>query len=417
MSPVSAWSGILFISASLLWPPMTSIGGEPLLEKSDLFVAGQDGYALYHIPGLVVTEKGTVLVCCEARKKGSDWDSIDILLRRSTDDGRTFSPARRLAHVAGPKTKNPAALKQKSVAADDVTYNNPVLIAGGDDVVHALFCLEYLRVFYIRSIDDGMTWSTPREITEAFDKFRTNYDWKVLATGPNHGIQLRNGRLIVPVWLSTGVGNNSHHPSVAATIYSDNDGQSWYAGDIAVPCTEELIDPNETVGIELADGSVMLNVRNESRRNRRLVTISPDGASRWSTPRFDDALLEPICMAGITRLSLAATSDKNRILFCNPDNLDCARGKIVEGKSRDRKNLSIKLSYDEGQTWAFNKTVEAGPSAYSDIGVSPRGTILCFYGRGQKLGFAGDRLTLARCNLEWITDQKDVLPATTTPVK
>ncbi len=306
------------------------------------------------------------------------------------------------------KSKNPFALKLKSVKQDSVTYNNPVLIADRDSTVHMLFCLEYMRCFYQKSMDDGHSWTQPVEITPTFEAFRPAYDWQVLATGPNHSIQLRSGRLIVPVWLSTGTGGNAHRPSVTATIYSDDGGHSWRTREIAVPCTDEWINPNETVAVELADGRVMLNVRNESKTHRRLITTSPDGTTGWTTPRFDDALLEPICMAGLVRYSTAA-SGKNRLLFSNPNNLTRADGKEEPGKSRDRKNVSVKLSYDEGQTWLVSKAIEPGWSAYSDLAVTKSGTILCFYGRGEKASFAGDRLTLARFNLEWLTDGKDSL--------
>ncbi len=382
----------------------------PFVTQTDLFAAGDGGFKLFHIPGLVVTAKGTVLAWCEARKQGSDWDDIQILLRRSTDDGQTWSEPNSIVAVDGPKTKNPFALRLKNVDPAAVTYDNPVLIADRDGTVHMLFCLEYMRCFYQRSTDDGLTWSRPVEITATFEAFRPAYDWKVLATGPNHSIQLRTGRLIVPVWLSTGTGGNAHRPSVTATIYSDDGGKTWQAGQIAVPCTEEWINPNETVAIELADGRVMLNVRNESKAHRRLVTISPDGATGWSTPRFDEALLEPICMGGIIRYSSAATGDKNRILFCNPHNLLRADGKEEAGKSRDRRNVSVKVSYDEGQTWPISKTIEGQWSAYSDIAVTPAGTILCFYGRGAKSSFAGERLTVARFNLDWLTDGLDRTP-------
>jgi sialidase-1 len=388
-------------------PAAACFAAAPFLEKLDLFSAGAGGYKLYHIPGIVVTAKGTVLAWCEARKKGSDWDDIHILLCRSTDDGRTWSEPRDIAQVPGLKEKNPFALRLKNVVPGDVTYNNPVLIADRDGAVHMLFCLEYMRCFYQRSTDDGEAWSSPIEITATFEAFRPAYDWKVLATGPNHSIQLRTGRLIVPVWLSTGTGGNAHRPSVTATIYSDDGGRTWRAGEIAVPCTDEWINPNETVAIELTDGRVMLNVRNESKAHRRLVTISPDGATAWSPPRFDDALLEPICMAGLVRYSTTNSGDKNRILFCNPHNLQRADGMEVAGKSRDRRNVSVKISYDEGQTWSAGKTIEKHWSAYSDIAVTPQGTILCFYGRGAKANFAGDRLTLARFNLEWLTEGND----------
>jgi sialidase-1 len=384
----------------------TVSAAEPFIEKIDLFKTGDTAHKIYHIPGIVVTAKGTVLAWCEARKNGSDWDQIDILLRRSTDDGKTWSPPQSIAAVDGPKAKNPFALAVKGTDPTTVTYNNPVLIADKDGTIHMLFCMEYMRCFYQRSTDDGLTFSKPTEITATFEPFHKDYAWKVLATGPDHSIQLKNGRLIVPVWLSTGTGGNAHRPSVTATIYSDDQGLTWKAGEIAVPCTEEWINPNETVAIELADGSVMLNVRSESKTHRRLITLSKDGATNWSTPKFDDALLEPICMAGIVRYSL----DKPLILFSNPHNLAKEKGKEEPGKTRDRKNVSVKVSYDEGKTWAVSKSIEPSWSSYSDIGVTQAKTILCFYGTGDKASFAGAKLTLARFNLEWLTDGKDTTP-------
>ena len=384
--------------------------GGPYCETLDLFKSGDGGYYQFHTPGVLVTTKGTVLAWADARKNTNvphpDWGAIDIVLRRSTDDGKTWSAPRKVADVPGVKTKNPVSLRLKEVNTNDVTYSNPVLIADRDGTVHMVFCLEYMRCFYQCSADDGLTWSTPAEISGALEKFRPNYDWKVMATGPNHSIQLRHGRLIVPVWLSTAKGSNAHHPSVAATIYSDDHGKTWQAGEIAVPSSQECVDPSETVAVELADGRVMLNVRNESRAHRRLVTVSKDGATGWSTPRFDDALREPICMGAIVRYSTATSGGKNRILFSNPDNLAWENGKGAP-LWRDRKNMSVKLSYDEGQTWPISKVLDAGWSAYSDLGVSHKGTIVCFYGRSSKKDYAGDRLTLARFNLEWLTDGKD----------
>ncbi len=407
-----------WLCASILLVCLANIGvsAEPLLEKIDLFESGKDDYALYRIPGIVVTTKGTVLAYCEARRTGkSDWDTIDLMLCRSTDGGKTWSPRVKIADVPGSKTKNPVALAQKLANTDDVTYNNPVAFANRDGSVQFLFCLEYCRCFSIRSDDDGVTWTKPVEITATFDKFRPEYDWKVLATGPGHGIQLKNGRLVVPVWLSLGTGGHAHRPSVTTTIFSDDNGKTWQRGEIAVPNTDEWINPNETVVVQLADGRVMLNVRSESKSHRRLVTSSPDGATAWSKPRFDDYLLEPICMGSIIRWTEKPANDKNRIVFASPHNLDRADGKPAPGKSRDRKNLSIKLTYDEGQTWSFNKILEPGLSAYSDLAVLPEGTALCFYERGreanaeQKKPTSYAYLTLARFNLEWLTNNKDKL--------
>jgi sialidase-1 len=117
------------------------LAAEPFIDKADLFEAGKGGYAIYHIPGIAVTAKGSVLAWCEARKKGSDWDAIDILLRRSTDNGRTFGEPRRIADVKGPIAKNPFALRLTFVNTNDVTYNNPVLIPDRNGTVHGLFCV------------------------------------------------------------------------------------------------------------------------------------------------------------------------------------------------------------------------------------------------------------------------------------
>ncbi len=410
---VCALLGALFTSSN---------AAAPFIEKQDLFRIGEDpAYNRYHIPGIVVTAKGTVLAWCEARQGGGDWSDIRILLRRSTDDGKTWSAPKSIADVPGPKPKNPIALRLKNVNTNHVTYNNPMLIAGRDGTVHMVFCHEYMRCFYQRSTDDGVTWSQPVEITRTFEQFRNRedlaadsadgssaarrrlheYDWKVIATGPNHSIQLRTGRLVVPVWLSTGTGGNAHRPSVTATIYSDDGGKTWLAGEIAVPNTDDWINPNETVAVELADGRVMLNVRNESKTHRRLVTISKDGATGWSTPKFDDTLLEPICMAGLVRYDHGG---KKLLLFSNPHNLARADGKVVAGKNRDRRNVSVKVSDDEGSTWTMSKIIEPGPSAYSDIAVTKSGTVLCFLGRAGKPDFAGDALTLARFNLEWLSE-------------
>ena len=104
-----------------------------------------------------------------------------------------------------------------------------------------------MRCFYMRSDDDGATWTEPVEITKTFEDFRSDYDWKVLATGPSHASQLthgpKRGRLVVPVWLSLGTGGHAHRPSVTATIYSDDHGRTWKRGDIAVPDTPEFINP------------------------------------------------------------------------------------------------------------------------------------------------------------------------------
>lgn len=393
-----------FILASPLLLSRPIMAAEPFLEKINLFEAEQDGYTLYRIPGIVATTKGTLLAYCEARKSDSgDWGPIDIMLRRSTDGGKTWEPRRKLVEPGDQVPKNPVALKQKLGKPGDVTVNNPVAIVDHQTgAVHFLYCIEYYRCYYLRSDDDGKTFTRPVEVTATFEKFKPDYDWKVLATGPAHGIQLKNGRLVVPVWMSTGEGGHAHRPSCLASIYSDDHGKTWNRGQI-IAADPRPKNPNETVLVQLHDGSVLFNIRHEDTLHQRGIAVSPDGATGWSAVRFDAQLPEPICMGSIIRLSEQPGQDKNRIVFANPHNPD----------NRQRKNLTVKLSYDECKTWAVAKALEPGVSAYSDLAVGPDGTIYCFYERGG-LGenhYKTRYLCVARFNLEWLTDGKDTWQA------
>ncbi len=362
----------------------------PLLERSDVFPAGMNGIALYRIPGVVVTAKGTVLAYCEARRNsGSDWGEIEIHLRRSIDGGKTWDAPKSIAHVGGRIEGNP---RKKSGGEHEQTVNNPVAIVDRTTgAIEFLYCINYARCFSMRSTDDGVTWTKPVDITAIFEPFRRHYDWKVIATGPGHGIQLPSGRLVVSIWLAFGkVGD--HGPSAAATIYSDDHGRTWQAGDLAVPNTGEFSSPNETMLTTLAEGGVMLVSRSVSKANRKIITVSPNGATGWSQPKFHDQLWEPVCMASI----VAHPSKPGTQIYSNPHTLPRdAAGQEIPGGRGKRQNLSIKLSRDDGQTWPVTKTLEPGLSAYSDLAVLPDGSVLCLY-EGDK------KIVAARFNLEWL---------------
>lgn len=374
------------IVSFLLVPLLISAAfAEPSLTKTELFQADQDGYAIFRIPGLIVTPKGTILAYCVARRTGSDWGEIDLLLRRSADGGRTWSAPMRIADMPAGAKRNPVAPKKAGAGDGAITLNNPVAVAGRDGGVHLLYCVEYARCFYRRSDDDGVTFGPAVEITGAFEPFRAAHDWKVLATGPGHGIELKSGRLLVPVWLSLGTGANGHGDARVATIYSDDAGKTWRAGEV-LAAQENLNSPNETAAVELSDGRVLLNIRHPGKQPAfRAVSTSPTGIGEWSPVRFDEQLPEPVCMASLARL------DDGRLLFSNPH---------VSG-SRDRKNLTVKLSEDAGATWPVSRTLEPGPSAYSDLASGSDGSIYCFFERGEKGPY--ERLTFARFNVEWLT--------------
>jgi sialidase-1 len=390
MSPMKKAVSILSLLLCISCACTTNFANEPILEKTDVFLSGMNGVTLYRIPGIVVTTNGTVLAYCEARKDSrSDWGEIEIHLRRSTDGGKTWDAPKQIAHLADRIEGNPT---NKIDGAREQTVNNPVAIVDRTSgTIEFLYCVNYARCFSIRSADHGITWSKPVEITDTFQPFRKRYDWKVIATGPGHGIQLQSGRLVVPIWLAYGK-TGEHKPSAAATIFSDDHGMTWLAGEIAVPDEGDFGDPNETMVTSLSDGRVMLVTRSVSRPNRKLITISRDGANNWSTPIFHDQLWEPICMASI----IQHPSTPSTMLFSNPHSLgrDKQGVEIPAGRGK-RQNLAIKLSRDDGKTWPLNKTIEPGPSAYSDLTVLPDGMVLCLY--------EGDNAIVgARFNLEWI---------------
>ncbi len=363
---------------------------EPLLEKSEVFQAGEQGVTLYRIPGIVVTPQGTVLAYCEARRNSAaDWGEIEVHLKRSSDGGKTWQTAQKIAHQGERVEGNP---RKREGGEREQTVNNPVAIVDYQTgAIEFLYCINYARCFAMRSTDDGKSWSEPVEITQTFEPFRKHYPWKVIATGPGHGIQLTSGRLVVPIWLAYGA-TGDHKPSAAATIYSDDHGKTWVAGEIAMPDEGEFQDPNESVIAQLSNGSVMMVSRNVSKPNRKLIATSPDGATQWSRPKFDSQLWEPVCMASITSIP----SQPGYLLFSNPHTLplDKAGKEIPAGRGK-RQNLTVKLSEDDGKTWGVSKTLEAGSSAYSDLTVLKDGTILCLYEAGQKM-------MCARFNTEWL---------------
>ncbi len=368
---------------------------EPLMEKNPVFASNTGGIRLYRIPGMVVTTKGTVLAYCEARKNNaSDWGEIEVHLRRSTDGGKSWELPKKIAHTGTRFEGNPT---KKKDGETEQTVNNPVAIVnhqtGG---IHFLYCVNYSRCFSMRSNDDGITWSKPVEITATFEAFRSKYNWNVIATGPGHGIQLKSGRLVVPIWLAYGKPGD-HKPSASATIYSDDHGKTWKAGDIPLPNEGEMGNPNETMITELSNGTVMLVNRNVSKANRKLITTSPNGATDWTKPYFHPQLWEPICMASI----ISHPSSPGTLIYSNPHtlSLDAGKKEIPAGRGK-RENLSIKLSRDDGKTWPISKTLETGPSAYSDLAVLSDGTILCLY-EGKEV------ISIARFNLDWLNENAE----------
>ncbi|HOW18702.1 MAG TPA: sialidase family protein, partial [Phycisphaerae bacterium] len=363
-------------------------GGKVIIEQSEVFVSGREGYHTFRIPSLIVTRGGTILAFCEGRRNSrSDTGDIDIVLKRSTDNGRTWGPMQLVADHGPDTIGNPCPV------VDRETDTIWLLLTGnpGRDNEKAIkdrTASGTRTVWVSRSTDEGATWTTPVDITATTKRA----DWTWYATGPGCGIQLASGRLVIPCDHNvegTKMTRRSH------VIYSDDHGATWQIGGVA------LEDVNECQVVERVDGSLMLNMRNYARgpgvSNRRAVAISRDGGLTWSALRYDTALIEPICQASFIRFTGGPAprnpererraSAKNRLLFANP-------------ASTKREKFTVRISYDEGETWPVAKELHAGPTAYSALAVLPDMTIGCLYERGEKDPY--EKLTFARFSVEWL---------------
>lgn len=327
-----------------------------------LFSRGHGGYHTYRIPALAVTPAGTVLAFAEGRKKGAgDAGKIDLFVRRSTDNGATWS-AQQMVWADGDNTcGNPCAAVDRSNGTIWLfaTWNR------GDDHEKQIIAgtsRDTRRVFVLNSTDDGKTWSAPRDITA--DVKLTNWTW--YATGPGSGIQMEHGphkgRLLIPCDRIEAVTSNY----VSHVIYSDDHGKNWKLGG-STPQPKV----NECELVELTGGRLMLNMRNyDNSKKCRQVAVSEDGGMTWRDQHLDETLVEPRCQAAIERYSWPGSTNRSVILFSNP------------AHASKRVNMTLRASFDEGQTWPVSRVLHAGPSAYSDLAVMANGEIASFYEAG-----------------------------------
>lgn len=351
-------------------------------DYTELYVAGEGGYHTYRIPSIVATPAGTLLAFAEGRRAGAgDAGDIDLVLRRSTDNGRSWS---RIAVIGdnGPNTfGNPCPVVDARTGSilllatqNRGTDREKDIIAGTSQ--------EGRTVWVMKSDDDGASWSAPEEITDSVKQ----KDWTWYATGPGVGIQLQDGRLVVPANHAL-AGSGIHRSHL---FFSDDGGKRWELGARSDPGT------NESQVVELADGRLMLNMRNHPPRkeNFRMVAISGDRGRTLSPAAPDRALIEPPAQASLLRFTTAASHDRNRLLFANP-----AAGR--------RERLTVRSSYDEGTSWPVSRVLHEGPAAYSSLVVLRDRSIGLLFERGDRSPY--EKITLARFTLEWLTGGRDRL--------
>ena len=195
-------AALLFASAA--WPAS--------LTQLELFHAGEGGYHTYRIPALIVSPKGTLLAFCEGRRNsGGDAGDIDVLLRRSFDRGKTWSPIEKVADMAENTIGNPTpVVERKTGTIFLLLTGNPGAATERQITEAAPGAVR--SVWITRSTDDGASWSPPVDITAQVKR----PDWTWYATGPGNGIQLRSGRLVIPPAITTATASLSSIATIAA---------------------------------------------------------------------------------------------------------------------------------------------------------------------------------------------------------
>lgn len=338
-----------------------------------LFKSGTDGYQTFRIPAIVTTNSGKLLAFAEGRVKGSsDTGDIDLVMKSSADEGKTWSPLKVIWNDNENVCGNPAPVLDRKTGKIHLlmTWNlgedhERDIIAGKSK--------DTRRVFVTSSSNEGETWTTPKEITSSTKL--ENWTW--YATGPCHGIQLQNkknnGRLVIPCdHIEAETKKYFSH-----IIYSDDHGKSWQLGG-----TTPQDQVNECTVAELPDGKLLLNMRNYDRTQKsRKISFSEDGGLSWSSIQSDSVLIEPICQA-----SLLFSEENQTLYFLNPANTD------------SRTNMILKSSTDFGNSWQKVKVLNSGASAYSDLTLINKNTLGCLYEGGKFSPYEGIIFTTIEIN-------------------
>jgi len=358
-----------------------SVGAPEQPALTDVFVGGQDGYPAYRIPALIATQRGSLLAFAEGRATLRDHAENDIVMKRSTDAGKSWGPLQLIDEEGTNALNNPTAVVVRETGRIILMYQR---YAKGFDEHTAepghdgpRIC----RTFTTHSDDDGMSWSDPVEVTS---QVKRPTEATSTAAGPGIGIQLRRGQYAGRILMPFNQGPYGKWKVYAA--FSDDGGKSWRYGETAPEGTKGYA--NEVQFIELSDGSVMLNARNQGGDKQRKIAISRDGGATWSATSNDTALIEPVCQAALLRHPGGGDPAKDVILFSNP------------ATQTARTNGTIRLSRDEGKTWPVARVLYAGSFAYSGLASLPDGSMGCLFERdGVK------KISFARFTLEWLVER------------
>lgn len=345
---------------------------KPMCDKTVVWDADEDGMFGHFVYGLLTTVEGSILVFSEARiDDGRDDGAHHLVMKRSTDKGKSFSRSTIVVESKdGQSWANPTPIQDKQ------TGNLFLFYALNEQNVSS-------RVFYMKSHNDGISWSSPSEITSLFN--HNDYDWTFHLPGPGHGTQLKNGRLLIPVWHRKSIAYSPHDRLYGVNcIYSDDGGQTWLVGS-----NTPVGELNESQLIEKENGDILLIGRTHTGKDGswQAKVHSKDGGITWTTTlEYDYDLQGRVCDIG-----LIWTENPAILLASLPTH------------PQRRADLTIMWSQDEGETWKYGRLLEEGPATYSDLAVLPDGTIICLYGHGRgKNSHIPDKVSVARFNMEWL---------------
>ena len=339
----------------------------------DIYPVGHGAHT-YRIPALVVSNAETLLAFAEARRNGKgDAGDIDLVVRRSTDGGDTWGEIIVVWADPGNTCGNPAPVVERETGRIwlPMTWN---LGTDHERDIIAFRSAQPRRPYITYSDDDGETWALSQELP---DLRQPHWGW--YATGPGNSIQIASGeyagRIVVPANHSdTQTGSGHYYRS--HVFFSDDSGDSWELGGTVGPAT------NEATVVERADGSLMLNMRSYAGQSRRAVSVSTDGGASWTGPVLDRELVEPLCQASMVRYDYDGKStESGRILFANP-------------ASMNRERLTLRISTDDGISWAEEILLYPGSAAYSSIAKLPDGSIGILFERDDYTRIAFTRLRI-----------------------
>lgn len=327
-----------------------------------LFEVDEEEGRGYRIPAMLALPNDTILAFCESRADPLlDWGDIDLVMKRSTDDGKSWSKIKVLVDKGDHTAGNPCPVYDEN--------NNMVWLP---------YCVDNKKVYVMNSSDLGKTWSKPREITDQLDLDLSGSDDPLVmeyGTGPGCGIQLSSGRLCVPSYYFDERGSH--------IIYSDDNGTTWERGD-------ELEHGGECQAFEDVDGRVCLNCR--TTEGYRYVAWSDDGGESFDDGKLDKELPSPGVMTSIHRFTKKPEQSKNRVLY--------------SGTGADsRGHLTLRMSIDEGDSWKYSREIYSGPSAYSQIVVLSDLTICILFETG-KYDYR-EQISLVKIDLDWIEESDE----------